>query len=187
MRDKRLIAQMQAGERGALDRVIEIYTPYISVIVHRILSPTLPREEIEETVADVFITLWKNLNKLTGDTLKGWLAAVARTQAINRLRQASPQHEALDDSGNVLPDTLPPPDAQVMDQERAALLWDVINRLGSPDREIFLRYYYGQQTTSYIADALSMSETAVRSRLARGRKKLRDDLTERGGSLEELL
>ena len=41
VRDKRLIAQMQAGERGALDRVIEIYTPYISVIVHRILSPTL--------------------------------------------------------------------------------------------------------------------------------------------------
>ncbi len=183
MREKRLIARLQAGERGALDRVIEAYTPYISVIVHRILSPTLPHEEIEEAVADVFITLWQNTDKLAGDSLKGYLAAIARSRAINRLRQARPACETLER----VPGALPPPEAQVLENERARTLRDAIERLGSPDREIFLRYYYEQQPIHTIADALSLSPSAVKSRLMRGRKKLRADFTERGVTLEELL
>ena len=183
MRDKRMIALMQAGERGALDRVIEHYTPYISVIVHRILSPTLPKEEIEEAVADVFITLWRNVDKLTGDSLKGYLAAIARSQAINRLRKARFDCEELER----IPGTQPAPDARAIERERAALLREVIEELGLPDSEIFLRYYYEQQSINTIADALNLSPSAVKSRLLRGRKKLRERLTERGVTLEELL
>ena len=183
MRDKRMIALMQAGERGALDRVIEHYTPYISVIVHRILSPTLPKEEIEEAVADVFITLWRNVDKLTGDSLKGYLAAIARSQAISRLRRARLEYAELDQ----VTDTQPSPDALAIERERAELLREVIEELGMPDSEIFLRYYYEQQSINTIADALRLSPSAVKSRLLRGRKKLRERLTERGVTLEELL
>lgn len=183
MRDKRMIALMQAGERGALDRVIEHYTPYISVIVHRILSPTLPKEEIEEAVADVFITLWRNVDKLTGDSLKGYLAAIARSQAISRLRRARLEYAELDQ----VTDAQPSPDALAIERERAELLREVIEELGLPDSEIFLRYYYEQQSINTIADALRLSPSAVKSRLLRGRKKLRERLTERGVTLEELL
>ena len=183
MRDKRMIALMQAGERGALDRVIEHYTPYISVIVNRILSPTLPKEEIEEAVADVFITLWRNVDKLTGDSLKGYLAAIARSQAISRLRRARLEYAELDQ----VTDTQPSPDALAIERERAELLREVIEELGLPDSEIFLRYYYEQQSINTIADALRLSPSAVKSRLLRGRKKLRERLTERGVTLEELL
>ena len=183
MRDKRMIALMQAGERGALDRVIEHYTPYISVIVHRILSPTLPREEIEEAVADVFITLWRNVDKLTGDSLKGYLAAIARSQAISRLRKARLEYAELDQ----VTDPQPSPDARAIERERAEIIREAIEELGLPDSEIFLRYYYEQQSINTIADALRLSPPAVKSRLLRGRKKLRERLTERGVTLEELL
>ena len=183
MRDKRLIARLKAGDRGALDRVIEGYTPYISVVVYRILSPSLSREEIEETVADVFITLWKNVDKLTGDNLKGYLAAVARSCALGRLRQARLIFEKLDS----VSDALPPQDAQMAESERAGILREAVERLGMPDREIFLRYYYEQQSVNTIADALSMSPSAVKSRLLRGRKKLLADFSERGVTFEELL
>lgn len=184
MRDTRLAARLRAGERGALDRIIELYTPYISVIVHRILSPSLPREDIEEVVADIFITLWQNADKVNGDTLRGYLAAIARSRAVNRLRQAKPPCDSLSDSE---PSALPQPEAQALENERAALLRNVVARLGPQDRDIFLRYYYERQSIQTIADALHLSPSAVKSRLLRGRKKLRADFTERGVTFEELL
>lgn len=183
MRDKRLIARLKAGDRGALDLVIERYTPSISVIVYKILSSALPQEEIAETVADVFITLWENVDKLTGDNLKGYLAAVARACALGRLRRARPPFGELDGVSG----TLPPPDAQIIESERAGMLREVVERMEMPDREILLRYYYKRQSVNTIADALSMPPWAVKARLLRGRNKLLADFSERGVTFEELL
>ena len=123
------------------------------------------------------------MDKLTGDSLKGYLAAIARSQAISRLRKARLEYAELDQ----VTDTQPSPDALAIERERAELLREVIEELGLPDSEIFLRYYYEQQSINTIADALRLSPSAVKSRLLRGRKKLRERLTERGVTLEELL
>jgi RNA polymerase sigma-70 factor (ECF subfamily) len=42
-----------------------------------------------------------------------------------------------------------------------------------PDREIFLRHYYGAQTSAAIGEEIGLTEAAVNMRLMRGRKKLR--------------
>jgi DNA-directed RNA polymerase specialized sigma24 family protein len=42
-----------------------------------------------------------------------------------------------------------------------------------PDREIFLRRYYGSQGVAAIAEETGLSEAAVKHRLIRGREKLR--------------
>ena len=56
-----------------------------------------------------------------------------------------------------------------------------------PDREIFLRFYYYGQSVKDIAAQMEMNASTVRSRLARGREKLRAELTAdlntEGGSL----
>lgn len=184
MWEKRLIARLKAGERGALDRVIEQYTPYISVIVHRILSPALPREDIEETIADVFIELWRRADELHGESLKGYLAAIARTKSLNRLRSAKPPADELPENA---PAPLPAPDEQILQGEQSELLRDAVERLGAPDRDIFLRYYYEGQAIGVIADALALSPSAVKSRLLRGRRKLQAEFLERGVTFEELL
>ena len=48
--------------------------------------------------------------------------------------------------------------------------------LGEPDREIFLRYYYYEQKIAEIADEMAMNAGTVKSRLRRGREKLRQTL-----------
>lgn len=186
MQDGRMIRALRAGRRDALEEIIDVYTPYVSVIVHRILTPALPREDVEETVADVFITLWQRADGLDEHlgTLQGYLAAIARTRALNRLRGSRPETDPLEDvqtaaSGAVEDATL--------ERERAALLYDAISALGSPDRELFLMYYYERHTIPEIARALSMRTPAVKSRLARGRRKLQTYLIERGITYEEII
>ena len=44
------------------------------------------------------------------------------------------------------------------------------------DREIFLRYYFYLQPTEQIARELGMAQASIRSRLARGRERLRKTL-----------
>lgn len=186
MQDSKYIRALRAGRRDALEEIIDAYTPYVSVIVHRILSPALPREDIEETVADVFITLWQRADGLDErlGTLQGYLAAIARTRALNRLRGARPAAEPLDEMQLSSPAAV---EDGAFERDRAALLCDAIGALGPPDQEIFLRYYYERQAIPEIAGALSMRAPAVKSRLARGRRKLQAYLTERGITYEEII
>ena len=45
-----------------------------------------------------------------------------------------------------------------------------------PDREIFLRHYFYEQSAAEIALLLDMSTNTVKSRLRRGRERLRAEL-----------
>ena len=104
MNDRRLIEQLKAQRRDALDRAIERYTPYVSVIVYHAMEGA-PREDIEEVTADVFIALWRTAASITGENLAGYLAAIARNQAKSWLRARRPPEEDLEDVVLPGPDT----------------------------------------------------------------------------------
>lgn len=48
-----------------------------------------------------------------------------------------------------------------------------VNTLGDPDREIFLRHYYYAQTVSEISHQMRLNESTVKTKLRRGRARLR--------------
>lgn len=91
MEDTRLIQRLRRHSRTALEEAIRRYTSYVSVTVWRTLSAggSAPREDVEEVVSDVFLSLWKHAGELHADKdLRPWLGAVARNKAIDRLRRA---------------------------------------------------------------------------------------------------
>ena len=57
---------------------------------------------------------------------------------------------------------------------------EAVDTLGEPDCEIFKRHYFLYQKTEDIAAALGMNGATVRTKLARGRQKLKSYLEERG-------
>ena len=56
---------------------------------------------------------------------------------------------------------------------------DVINSLGQPDSEIFLRYYYYEEKVSKIAEVTGLNASTVKTKLSRGRKRIKEMLVER--------
>ena len=65
------------------------------------------------------------------------------------------------------------------------MLRDGLDTLTEKDREILVRYYYCYENVRQIAETLCLSESAVKMRMSRARKKLQQELIARGYAYEE--
>ena len=81
------VAKLNEHNEAALEQIIQKYTPYVSTIIYNVSKGSMSTQDIEEVCADVFITLWKNAEKVKADTLKGYLAAIAKSRAKDSLRK----------------------------------------------------------------------------------------------------
>lgn len=84
-----LLQRLRNREKNSIDEAIRIYTPYLSTVLYHMAGNSLPKEDIEEIVADVFVVLWKNAERidLQKGTLRSYLAAVARNFALKRINR----------------------------------------------------------------------------------------------------
>lgn len=57
---------------------------------------------------------------------------------------------------------------------------DIINQMGEPDKEIFIRRFFLLEKVKEIATYLKLTEKNVENRIYRGRKRLKQALIERG-------
>jgi RNA polymerase sigma-70 factor (ECF subfamily) len=170
---------IQNRDEDALARLIEKYAAYVGTIVRGILRG--PEEDVEEAVADVFVALWNNAGRPNALKLKAYLGGIARNKAKNKLRERSDdlslEEDCIVTADNGIEDGI------IKEAERHKIKSAVLV-LKEPDREIFLRRYYGLQNVAEIAAALEMSESAVKKRLIRGREKLKIILIKEGINVE---
>ncbi len=177
MEDRQILSGLRSGDIGALSAAIENYTGYVSAVIANQLRRRGSREDLEELTANAFVALWESRESLRTERLRGWLGAVARNQARsflrkNRLLTVSPE-DVLLVSADVA--------EKLLEKEEARrLLRAAVEALEPPDREIFLRFYYYDQTVPEIARDMRLKREAVKSRLRRGRDKLRQRLEEGG-------
>lgn len=181
MKDAKWIRRLQAGDRFALNQVMEAYTPYLSAVVWRAMGPAATAQDVEEVVSDAFLALWSHRGTLDPEKgLKAWLAAVARNGAIDRLRSSPlpplPLEAAEGTAGPGL-------DQEVEGRMFAARLRAAVEQLGPPDDVLILRFYYEGDRLGEIAADLGLSPSAAKVRLHRARQKLKQILT-KGGSAD---
>lgn len=181
MDDQALIRALQAGERSALRRTMEVYAGYTSAVLGNTLRGQARREDLEELLSDVFLSLWRSREGLDPDkSLKSWLAAVARNRAVDFLRRKKETHPVPDG----LPDPAPGPEEQAERREAEERLRALVEDMEEPDRTLFLRYYYEEEPLDQVCRDLKMCPSTARSRLCRGRRKLKERLTQEGGMLD---
>ena len=111
----------------------------------------------EEIIADVFIALWSNADKVREGKLKGYLSAVARRRALNVLRKS--KHETYFDDDVIQMPIEGPEDESIRQEEYAALV-QTVGDLPEPDRTIIIKQYFLCQKAAEIAKTLS--KTCVR-------------------------
>lgn len=174
MTDAKALALLQKGDQQALEWFIDRYSAYVGTIVNIILQDSMSRADVEEVTADVFVTFWKSAGKLLPLNLKGYLGRVARSLALQKLRERTKELPLDEDILILEEDSL----IEKLDQkERNRIVREAVLSMPQPDREIFLRFYYYCQTIPVIAEKLDMNPSTVKTRLKRGRDKLREHLT----------
>ena len=171
MREQTILRKMRQGDPEALNLLMDRYIPYVSAIVWNILGGSMTAEDAEEVVSDVFLAAWNQAEQILADCVKGWLGAVARNKAkskFRRLQKTLPLEE----------DVLEIPDDRIVDEEMeraeaTALVHRAVDTLKEPDREIFLRHYFYAQSIGQISRQMCLNESTVKSKLSRGRARLK--------------
>lgn len=166
--EKKLLLRLQMRKRNAIDQAIEIYTPYLSTVLYNMAGNRLPKEDIEEVVSDVFVSLWKNADyiDLSKGTLRSYIAATARNFALKRLNRKQ-DYTPLDEIE--LPDKRSFFDDSLVEET----VWKAVMELGEPDNEIFVRFYKYDEKLKDISKATGLNISTVKSKLSRGKTKLR--------------
>ena len=126
MTDEALCEKLKKGNQSALDEAIKRFTPYVSTVVWRVfVSSSATKEDLEEVVADTFLSLWNHAEEVEPEKIRAWLATVAKNRAIDRLRARFSCDELTENDV----DPSPGPEACAIQREYAKLLWNCVNAL----------------------------------------------------------
>ena len=178
MNDEKLINAIKSGDEAAIAQVMDKYSRLLWSVASAVLKNIGQEQDVEECVADVFISLWQQPEKYDAGRggLRTWLCIKTRSRALDRYRELSrrsalPLEEAV--AAQVL-DVGELTDTEETKRELAA----AIDTLAVREREILIRRYYYEQKPREIALALGIPVKAVDNSLYRAKRKLREELEE---------
>jgi RNA polymerase sigma-70 factor (ECF subfamily) len=161
-RGQSLVEQARAGSRPAFGQLYQQY----SRMVHGLLLARVPHSEVEDMVQDVFLLALRRLRSLRDDkAFGGWLAMIARNQAIDYHRRAPKLAELKE---NMLQESPPSPEAHAV--------LDTIRSLSDAYRETLILRLVEGLTGPEIAMQTGLSPDSVRVNLHRGMKMLREKM-----------
>ena len=168
--EEKLLLQLKRQKYGAIDTAIEIYTPYLGTVLYNMAGNSLPKEDMEEIISDVFVVLWKNAKNvdLTKGTLRSYIAKTAKNFALKKL-SAKREVCSIDEVEHI---------EHTDEMNDNSQLWQTVMKLGEPDNEIFVRFYLYDQSLKTIASDMDLNISTVKTRLSRGKKKLKKMLAE---------
>jgi len=183
-----LAARIQAGDRRAEERVVEIYGRGVALLLDR---HTNGRPEAEDLFQDTFRLVLEKLRR--GELrepakLPGFLAQIARSLAIEHYRKTTRRKTEADSEAvdlAVAPSASPL--SGLLESENASLVRRVIRELGNErDREILLRFYIAEEDKDRIAADHGLSSLQFNRVLHRARQRYKELFLERTGGRQGL-
>lgn len=171
--DAELAHAARRGDKRAFVEIVARHQAMVCGIAFGILGD-FPASE--DAAQEAFLTAWRKIHELReAERLRGWLGQIARNAALGYLRRK--RGEAPLEDASTLSDKSPAPDEAAANEEEAALVRDSLAKLPETYRLPLILFYRDGQSVRGVADALGITEDAVKQRLARGREMLRDRMS----------
>lgn len=169
MTEAAALTRLQRGREDALAWFIDKYTAYVSTVIRYIIGGSMTEADVEEVASDVFLELWKQSDCVKLSAVRPWLGGVARNKARQKLRERG-LTLSLEEDLIAIDDDLY---ENLEQEERDRIVRAAVCAMEPTDRELFLRYYFHGQPIAAISKETGIPESTVKSRLRRGREKLR--------------
>ena len=189
-----LVAQARTGDQQALSA---LYEKTYNGVFYTIKSMIKDEDTVLDLLQDTYIKAFTHLDRFQGETkFSPWVRQIGANTARDYLRKKKPllftdlaggeepdgpvEERFVDSDAGNLPD-------EVLDRaETARLVREIIDGLPEDQRAVIGMYYYQEMPVKDIAAALGASESAVKSRLLYGRRKIEAqvrDLEKKGTKL----
>ncbi len=174
---------LQRGDREAFANLVDA----TSAQVYRVaLKMLVDAQDAEDVLQNTYLKAFRSLSTFEGrSSLTTWLYRIAVNEALMLVRRRKPQVsvEETDDSEEgesepmELVDWCCMPEVEMLTSESRRFLDQAVQRLSPALRAVFVLRDIEGLSIRDTADALSITEMSVKTRLLRARLQLREDLT----------
>ena len=167
--DLHLVKQSLAGNAAAFGRLVERHQALVCALALGVCGNLHRSEDLAQ---EAFVAAWRQLGELREpEKFKSWICGIVRNQANTSLRKDrhTPTTQADQECGEELPADTGTPAQHVIDNEERAILLRQLQELPVLYREPMILFYRQNESVAAVAEALDISENAVKQRLARGR------------------
>ena len=172
------------GDQSAFEQLVKLYEKRVLALTTRMCKNPA---DAEEAAQEAFLSAWQGLPFFRGDaSFSTWLYRLASNACVDLLRREGRHRSAAGPSLNDeeaamdVADDAPSPHALA---ERAELRQQIeagLSALPEEYRQVLILREMHQQTYDEIAEILSLDLGTVKSRINRGRKRLRKILLDSG-------
>jgi len=186
--EHKLIKQLRAQNEAALGAFMAQYETRVFGLALRL---TGNRQDAEEVLQDVFLTVFQKIDSFRGDAkLSSWLYRIATNAALMKLRKRPKVKEiplaeelgpAMTEEGMIaepVADWSRLPDDELERKELTRRIEAAITQLPPDYRSVFVLRDVEGFSTEEAREILSLSEAALKSRLHRARLFLRKQLAD---------
>lgn len=178
MSDAELVRAIARGDEQAFASLYGRYSPTLLGFLIRILdSPP----EAEDVLQEVFVHVWQRAADF--DETRGrvftWLATIARSRAVDRLRAMGTRDRKETEASHEQPEV----PANAMDDairtEQREVILDALNSIPEGQRDALLLAYFEGLSQSEVAERTGTPLGTIKTRTREGLRKLRDLLRKR--------
>jgi RNA polymerase sigma-70 factor, ECF subfamily len=183
--DADLLQAIVQRDEAALASLYDRYRVILFGLLVRILGS---REEAEDILQEVFIQVWRraaDFNEERGKVFT-WLVTLARSRAIDRLRQLSARERLATATAQEAPAEASDAAQDAYRSEQKEIVAGALAQLPEDQRQALLLAYFEGLTQTEIATRLNTPLGTVKTRMRSGMIKLRQVLGDRTDSLRSM-
>jgi len=163
--------QAQNGDSQAFSRLLEKYQKPVYNLCYRMLGNA---EDAEDAAQETFLRAFKSLKRYDNSRpFSTWVLSIAAHYCIDQIRRQRQVTISIEDLVVPdVPDPAPGLETVLGKKEEQRRIRAILDKLEATDRAAVIMYYWYDFSYEEICQALSLSLSAVKSRLHRARRAM---------------
>ena len=182
--EQELIEAAQAGDNSAFDNLVRQYQDYLYRLMVRACHHP---QDAEEVASEAFARAYDRLCQFEGrSSFVTWLSRIATNLCFRRREKAEILTVSLDELAESAPGHTdktpaaenPGPEAHLIQSEIKQQIYAALAKIPEPDQTVLRLRDIDELSASEVSERTGLTVPAVKSRLHRARKALREQLNE---------
>jgi RNA polymerase sigma-70 factor (ECF subfamily) len=165
------LASAQNGNSEAFTQLVETFQRPVFNLCYRMLGDAA---EAEDAAQETFMRAYRSIKHYDNSRpFPTWLMSISAHFCIDQIRKRRMALVPLEEMGYAEPpDNSPGPEQSLSRSEEQRMVRGLLNQLSPVDRAAVVMYYWSDFSYEEIGSALSLTESAVKSRLHRARRDM---------------
>lgn len=176
------VNRAQKGDVAAFSDLVELYQKPVYNLCYRMLGDPA---DAEDAAQEAFLRAYKGIRQYDSQrSFSTWILSIAAHYCIDQIRKRRYPIISCDELPQFDPPDLGPgPETSFMISEDQQRVQDILAHLGAQDRAAVIMRYWYDLSYDEIGDALSLTVSAVKSRLHRARRELANQWMQESGKI----